>query len=304
MPDRRSLDVAAAPMLSRPLVELSLDRLAEMATDPERLDAVRAEVYRRLETDQRKANFFTFRWLLPVRGDDDRDRMDSFEGLRAVCWTEVQFRHAQPHGDVSDPRDLAIEESIRNVLIDVLYELKDLPPPEIIRKALRFEFLTEKQVANAVRRQSRAERAVQVESLDCEQVDDAQTPLEVVEHNSQINPYNDAVDLLEARKSEIVGVLGEKQWEVLLQVVERIDRDDFPYERRESEAALTEIFAQLFDVQERQARTLKSRFKSAVSEELERGDTTLAQVAELLQARTRFADLCHCRETEQSGVDK
>ena len=73
------------------LESLTVDELADLASNPEMLGGVRAEVSRRLANDPRKANFLTFRYLLPA---DDADQYDAFVGLQRCCWRAAKARHA------------------------------------------------------------------------------------------------------------------------------------------------------------------------------------------------------------------
>ncbi len=271
------------------------------------LGSVRAEVCRRLKDDPHKANFLTFRWFLPA---DEADQADSFDGLMGCCW-EATKRRIFPFGLF--PRDglrgpnraldgsivRETREDIKNALVDCLYGLRTLTPPEIVLTVLNGGFHTDADVGNAVRRKLREESKHLVAfGDDTGSVDDEggyATLFEVLpdDPGPRTNPYNEAVEIILRDKSQIVDELGEEGWEVLEQIVELEDNGLFPQTKRDRQRVLTEIFEIAYSVNSRQARTHKSRFLAVVEVRANEGKRLFEWIEELL-------DLLGCWDGEKS----
>ena len=283
---------------------LTPDQLAELASNPEMRERVRAEVYRRLKNDARKANFLTFRWLLPA---DDEDKADAFDGLMGCCWLATKKR--LPHGLFprgypetyfgeieNDDGSIAkraggvaeeTREAVKDALVDCLYDLRTLPVPEVILTALYGGFHTDVDVGNALRRKVREESRYL-----CQYGQDAVTNwtkgeltlFEVLpDAGPRTNPYNDVVEVILPERPQIVEELGKEGWEVLMQIVELADNDLLPQSKRARQRAITEVFETVYGVNPRQARTHKSRFLAAVEAAASDGKPIFENIAKLLE---------------------
>jgi hypothetical protein len=295
------------------LRRLTPNQLAELGSDPEMLETARAEVYRRLKDDPRKANFLTFRWLLP---SDEEDRWDAYDGLIKTCWNAVEKRHAiQRVSFVNSsenlqefPRFQEAREAIQDELIPRLGNLKSASAQDIIQTALGFGFQTDVDVANAVRQRVRQERRnISYQDAFSHENGEASILLEFLEDGIRCrnNTYSSVVELVQVEKAHIEEVIGEKGWEVLWSFVGLIDADSLPSCERDRERILTEAFMAAYDVEERQARTHKKLFRMAFKEAVEAGENPVFEkLAELLgwewQRRQRIVT-DDCRETPAGG---
>jgi len=303
---RRAEPASVEPHLN--LENLTPEQLAELASNPEMRDALRAEVCRRLKDDHRKANFLTFRWLLPA---NEEDKADAYDGLMRCCWRAMKKRLPwglfprgypgtfwQRYGiDLGEAIAKAIREETREVimtaLVDRLYDFKGLSDGQIILTALNGGFHTAADVGNALRRKVREESKYLFgyggDVLWQDDEGDDVTLEEVLPDPARrTNHYNEAVEIILQEKSQVVEVLGEEGREVLEKIVELEDDHLLPESDRDGERALTGIFGAVYGVNERQARTLKSRFRKAFVRAVEAGKWVFEQVAELLgwQPRT------------------
>jgi hypothetical protein len=274
---------------SNSLESLTPEQLAELGTNPEMLASVRAEVVGRLKDSPHRANFFTFRYLLPA---DDADRYDAFRALCRACWNAAKARHAIPMRYASDGRRCPadFEKSSCEIdaeLISNLGTLGSLEPRRIVEKALNLGFQTDVDVANAFRQRMRRER-------DTISLDHLMTQ-ELAEHNvhtlfdfladdpdSGSNPFSEAAELIRSEKPAISKVLGERGWEVLWELVELVDNDLLPTQQRERERTITGIFGTIYGVNARQAQTHKSHFRRTFEAAVREGHPILSEVAELL----------------------
>lgn len=262
-------------------------QLAELAaSNPEMLPGVRAEVCLRLKDDPRKANFLTFRWLMPA---DDEDKADAFNGLERCCWKETKYRNRRglfPRGYAETylgeikREDKTVEkraggiaeetrEAIMDALVDRLYDLRTLSAPEIVLQALCGAFQTDADVAEALRRKVR-ERSGYLFQYGSDAASKESTELtlfEVMDEEKKENPpnvYSNTVEFILQEKSQVVEEVGEEGWEVIEQIVELVDNDLLPKGQKERQRVLTEVFQTAYSVNPRQARTLKSRFLAAI----------------------------------------
>ena len=319
------------------LENLTPEQLAELASNPEMRDPSRAEVCRRLKDDPRKANFLTFRWLLPA---NEEDKADAYDGLMRCCWRAMMKRLPWglfPHGypekfwqrygiDLGQAIGRAIREETREIimtaLVDRLYDFKGLSDGQIILTALNGGFRTAADVGNAIRQRVREESEYFLQYGDDVVWEDGKgrcltlfdlldnpnpepasrrvsrrlpgnatedpTQFVLVPVRARTNHYNEAVETILQEKSQVVEVLGEEGGEVLEKIVQLEDDHLLPEGERDGERALTGIFGAVYGVNERQACTLKSRFRKAFVRAVEAGKWVFEQVAELLgwQPRT------------------
>jgi hypothetical protein len=290
-PSSAEKQTGTPPSVESPINPESLtpEELAGLWSNPETRNAARAEIVRRLKDDRRKANFLTFRILLPADPADEADWEDAYKGLIGCCWKATMKRLpfglfprgyaetycgkrqrldgsiAQPAGGVGEET----REAIKSALVDCLYELKDLPFATIIPTALNGGFHTDSEVAEVLRRKVRNESRYlfgygsDVVSNKFSEI----TLFEVLKENPagpQPNPYSDTVELIFQEKSKVVEELGEEGWEVIERIVELVDNDLLPPTKRDSQRVLTGLFQTAYGVNERQARTYKSRFQATV----------------------------------------
>jgi hypothetical protein len=278
---------------------LSSDQLAELGGNPEMLEGVRAEVYRRLRDDPRKANFLTFRWLLPA---DEVDKTQAFDGLMACCWNATEKRILPyglfPYGYLeSEKRERLVEkmrDSITTGLIARLYEIRSLAASEIITAALNGDFQIDAEVANAVRQEVRQERKtrsfeVELELASLHEEEGTATFLDILEDraDSQNNPSSDASEVITLEIAQITQAMGQKGWEVLFELAELIDGDSLPEGKRDRERVVTEVFQDVYGVKARQARTRKDRFQEEIRAAVKAGNPVLEKIVETLASKKR-----------------
>ncbi len=284
------------------LRSLTPEQLAELVSNPKVRGRVWAEVHRRLKDDPRKANFFTFRWFLPA---DEEDKAKAFDGLMACCWEATKRR--MPYGLF--PRGYAetkqrdgyreggikqeTHEAIKTALVDCLYGLRTLSPPEIVLTTLNggCGFRTDAWVGNALRRKVRAESPyLNQYGNDVITKGGYATLFEVLPDNpgprtnltDHTNFYNEAVEMILQEKAQIIEDLGEEGWEVLEEIIEHEDQGMFPKTKRDRQRVLTEVFQTAYSVREVQARTHKRRFLAAVEASANEGKPVFEWIAELL----------------------
>jgi hypothetical protein len=282
-----SIEIASPSALS----SVSPDQLVDLSADPEMLEAVRAEVFRRLQDDPRKANFLTFRFLLP---SSEEDRWDAFDGLIGTCWNAAEARHAlKVHtwtmDFVEDARD-----AIKGELTNVLHDLRPVPPRDVIRIALNGGFKIDAEVANAMRRRIYAERR----NASLREEDEFVPP--------RPDNFQPLIELITQEKSELVHVLGEAGWEVLWCFTQLVDADLLPAGQRDQERVLTEAIAAKRGVRSRQASSDKARFRLAFSQALQTGNPILGRIAGLLGLRTPRGSALNCPESDcrETGSDR
>jgi hypothetical protein len=288
----------ASPESSPNLENLTPEQLAELVSTPEMRGSVWAEVHRRLKDDPRKANFLTFRWFLPA---DEADQADAFRGLMCCCWNATEKRIFPfglfPHdsSQTSGPNRALLggsiaretQEDIENALVECLWRLRTLSPPELILIALNGGFHTDVDVGNAVRRKVREEsRHLSKYGSDAVSKDDEGgygTLFEVLPDSvDRANHYNEAVEIILQERAQVVEELGEKGWEVLEEIVEHEDQGMLPMTKRDRQRLLTEMFQTAYGVCERQARTHKSRFLEAIEAGASEGKPVFECIEELL----------------------
>jgi hypothetical protein len=268
------------------LESLGPEDLADLATNPEMLVSVRAEVCRRLQDDPRKANILTFRWLMPA---NDADKADAFDGLIAVCWKATKKRipyglyprgYAETYcdkrerldGSIAQPAGGVVEETreaIKSELVDCLH---DLSAPESVLRALSGGFETDVYVANALRRKAWKEPKHILYGGDEVSEDDEAEPLTLFEvtrddPKSRTNAYNNLVEIIFQEKAQVVKELGEEGWTAWQEILELAenhiaelaDNGYLSQTGKDCHRAITGVFERVYGVKARQARTLKNR---------------------------------------------
>lgn len=237
--------------------------LADLASTPEQLGNARAEVVRRLKGDPRKANFLTFRWLLPA---DEKDKADAFAGLIGCCWRAIKMRLPSglfPLGYAdTKQRDGGIAQETREAITDALvarlHDLRTLSAPEIVLTALNGGFHTDAEVGEALRRGFRQSAVWDGQKqgyspylfkygndvVGKEEVGKSRfetlTLFDVVPDNpgprpdrkpgawavfSRTNVYNALLKIITQEKAQIVQEFGEKGWTAFEEILELVDNN-------------------------------------------------------------------------------
>jgi hypothetical protein len=273
---------------------LTNQELCIAAQQEKMCEFVRAEVCRRLERRPQKANYLTFRWLLP---SDEANRADAFDGLVACCWNATQKRVLPfglfPFGCWEDRSETVANtrDKILTHLVHALHEARSLNPTEIVRKALNTEFSTDADVANAVRRALRSDAKYLAEGDSFVSGDEFGYRVTLVENlsnaqsaTSRASSYASPAPFLRRHNAEILRFLGKDRWKTLWTLVHLNDSGLWPDTDREQRRVWTEAICARFGVGVRQARTYKARLESFLEEAAETGHPVMRELRDFVHS--------------------
>jgi hypothetical protein len=268
------------------LKNLTRAEIAELAAKTEFHEGIRAEVCRRLSESPQKANYLTFRWLIPL---NEGDKANAFDGLMACCWNAVKKRHA--FNDYFPDWVQTAREAILDELVTRLSEFSTLSIQEVIHIGLGGDFRTDADVANAVRRRVRQERRylryaedIGGRNEDGEYVSLFEISPEDVSVTSKPNPHHSGALFVQKHKPRILEAVGETGWVVLSAFVELSDDGLLPGTQREQGRVWTDAIAAKLGIGDRQARTYKDRLIRALYAETAARNSVIPEITNLLNS--------------------